>query len=78
MPSKLKLNLDHLSVESFDTSVGERRRGTVLGNQAATEWTACGQFTCYDSCQGSCDPCTNYERTCNGNTTCGVYPCRKY
>jgi hypothetical protein len=104
MRSKLKLNLDELTIDSFDTTANENARGTVVGEEQCTCWTACGQntcpgcptcdascngtcgATCAGSCYGTCDGascgyscdgyCTQYDATCNGYGTCGVYPCK--
>lgn len=55
---KMKLSLDALQVESFDTASFEKRTGTVRG-AAQTEWNTCigygdtcnaADATCYDSC----------------------------
>ena len=53
---KLKLHLDHLRVDTFETAAGERNeRGTVHahatqpGVQCAT-----GPGTCYYSCEETC------------------------
>jgi hypothetical protein len=67
MRTKLRLNLDQLTVDSFDTSTTVREKGTVFGEQC-TCWTnctcpgcptcdntACGQHTCGVSCNGTCD-----------------------
>jgi hypothetical protein len=66
--NKLKLNLDELSVESFDTTRSEKNRGTVFGEQC-TCWTACGQNTC-----PGCPTCDN---TCAGTCafTCDDASC---
>jgi hypothetical protein len=61
MPGKLKLNLDQLSVDSFDTSTAQRSRGTVRGEQC----------TCYTNC--TCPGCPTCDASCNG--TCGAYTC---
>lgn len=82
MPGKLKLNLDHLAVESFDTSAPPARKGTVYGEQC-TCYTACTcpgcptcDPTCGASCNGTCDASCNgtCAATCN---TCGAtcYSC---
>ncbi|HEU4456065.1 MAG TPA: pinensin family lanthipeptide [Longimicrobium sp.] len=71
---KMKLEMDALSVESFETADVEEQAGTVHGN-AQTEWNTCpgygptcdGGDTCWDSCGGACD--THY---CTPNT-CSVY-----
>ena len=80
---KLKLNLDQLSVESFDTTLTERPKGTVFGEQCTcyTNCTCPGCPTCDatcpqtcvntcddPSCAGSCD-----ASACYG--TCGEYTC---
>jgi len=68
---KLKLELDDLRVESFDTSAVEEERGSVFG-EAYTEYAnytcpgfqTCGDptcgcsFTCPVSCNGTCTLCT--------------------
>lgn len=57
---KLSLDLNKLSVESFEPQVAENeRRGTVRGH--AIVRTVDG--TCYDG-------------TCRGYGTCGIYPCK--
>jgi len=75
---KLKLNLDQLTVDSFDTSASEKPRGTVFGEQCTcyTQCTCPGCPTCDASCNGTCDASCN--GTCGGNTcgascnTCGI------
>ena len=52
MASKLKLDLEALSVESFPVAgrAGDGR-GTVRGNSFAdTEWQTCGGWTCGATC----------------------------
>jgi hypothetical protein len=63
---KLKLRLDDLRVDTFDTSTVRKEKGTVFGEQCTcyTQCTCPGCPTCYASCNGSCDA------TCN--VTCGV------
>lgn len=80
MQRKLKLDLDALQVESFDTtSAGNRHDGTVFG-QGCTCYTQCtcpGCPTCDASCNGTCGG--TCEASCNGtcdascNGTCGDY-----
>ena len=98
--AKLKLNLDQLAVDSFNTEVPEKTSGTVFGEQCTcyTNCTCPGCPTCDNtcpntcdaSCNGSCVSCNNtcdytcgfacggtqYDATCNGYGTCGVYPCK--
>lgn len=75
---KLRLNLDQLTVDSFDTSVTAKEKGTVFGEQCtcntvctcpgcpscdATCPATCA-YTCDDwSCGGSC-----FLTECGGNT----------
>jgi hypothetical protein len=69
MRGKLKLNLEQLSVDSFDTTEAQTPKGTVFGEQC-TCYTNCscpGCPTCDASCNGTCDA------SCNG--TCGAYSC---
>jgi hypothetical protein len=58
MRGKLKLNLDQLSVDSFDTTATEKPKGTVFGEQC----------TCYTQC--TCPGCPTCDASCNG--TCGA------
>ena len=81
---KMKLNLDELQVESFDTTPERSRKaaGTVQGFGLDTvEIISCvfpcgGSDTCGGSCGGTCnDPTCS---TCAGNTcegTCGGNTC---
>ena len=57
MRSKLSLNLEDLSVESFDTTSGQKAKGTVFGEQC----------TCYTNC--TCPGCPTCDASCDG--TCG-------
>jgi hypothetical protein len=63
--NKLKLQLEDLMVDSFDTTAPQKAKGTVFGEQCTcyTQCTCPGCPTCYASCNGSCDA------SCNG--TCG-------
>jgi hypothetical protein len=72
---KMKLNLDELQVESFETVSGEQERGTVHGyvtgtlgcnctdgDTCATCRASCGTCfdTCPDTCENTCpDTCVN-------------------
>jgi hypothetical protein len=92
MRSKLKLDLDQLSVDSFDTTETEKQKGTVFGEQC-TCWTQCGQNTCpgcptcdascntcgascYGTCGASCGATCGY--TCDGWCTVNDYTCAPY
>ena len=66
---KLKLDLDQLAVDTFDTEAPPARQGTVYGEQC-TCYTACtcpGCPTCDVSCNGTCGG--TCDASCNG--TCG-------
>jgi hypothetical protein len=87
MQRKLKLDLDALQVESFDTTVADHRHeGTVFG-QGCTCYTNCtcpGCPTCDASCGGTCAASCNgtCDASCNGTcgeyTYCGCYPGTQY
>ena len=67
---KMKLNLEALAVDSFDTTRTAVRDGTVFGEQCtcATNCTCPGCPTCHESCNGTCgDSCYG---TCAGQNTC--------
>ncbi|HEU0300093.1 MAG TPA: hypothetical protein VFR37_11575 [Longimicrobium sp.] len=84
---KLKLGLENLQVESFDTGAGDDSRGTVHGHatQFCTRfngvtcnggYTCDGGYTCGgDTCEyNSCDyACDTYY--CATNPSCGVQSC---
>ena len=55
--AKLRLNLDQLTVDSFDTAQPAQKKGTVFGEQC----------TCYTNC--TCPGCPTCDASCNG--TCG-------
>ena len=56
--NKLKLRLDELQVESFETAdIGAEERGTVRGRAVLGPPT--DDFTCPDTCKYTC------QRTCN-------------
>ena len=55
--AKLRLDLDHLVIDSFDTSSTDRNKGTIFGEQC----------TCYTNC--TCPGCPTCDQTCQG--TCG-------
>jgi hypothetical protein len=78
--NKLKLSMEDLSVESFDTTTVRKEKGTVFGEQC-TCYTVCTCPGCY-TCEGTCpndhtcaDTCWN---TCDDFTcleTCGFSNC---
>ena len=69
---KMRLDLDSLAVQSFDTSPeGRAERGTVRGLDSATEPQE------PDSIAATCEcppPATNY--TACGQFTCGQFTCQ--
>jgi hypothetical protein len=71
MHSKLKLDLEQLTVDSFDTSVSEKPKGTVFGEQCTcyTNCTCPGCPTCDATCPNTC-AYTCDDASCNG--TCGA------
>ncbi len=94
MRSKLKLNLDELNVDTFNTEAPARPSGTVFGEQCTcyTNCTCPGcptcdascNGTCYASCNGSCDASCNgtcgatCDASCNWCGTAYDYTCRNY
>jgi hypothetical protein len=68
--NKLKLSVEELAIESFDTTAPPRKReGTVFGEQGtctcATQCTCPGCPTCYNTCLYTCD-----DATCPACPTC--------
>ena len=63
MRAKLTLNLEELSVESFDTAAPQKAKGTVFGEQCTcyTNCTCPGCPTCVASCEGTCDNTCHYS-----------------
>ena len=77
---KLKLEIENVQVESFDTTAAERqRKGTVLGHITAAvscyDTDCCTpNATCPDShYTGPCE-CATQEVTCRPQASC-VYSC---
>jgi hypothetical protein len=60
MSKKLNLRLEQLRVDSFEPQPMERNLGGTVHGHA---WTL-----------PLCD--SQYDRTCNGYGTCGIYPCK--
>jgi hypothetical protein len=80
---KLRLAIDDLRVESFDTMRAAEEKGTVFGVQA-TYW---GEASCYDptcvgfntctcgeSCGGTCLDETCYLPRCRDTNQCPIDP----
>ena len=77
--NKLKLQLDDLTVESFDTTAARDEKGTVFGEQCTCD-TACTcpgcptcDITCPNTCYETCDDASCYGATCEG--TCRIDTC---
>ncbi len=83
---KLKLNLDEIKVESFETVQSSQNIGTVLGNMKVTVTDGPGLNTCNQSgCAGSgnatglafsCGPQSCAPQYSCGATLCGEYTCQ--
>ena len=58
---KLNLDVDRLTVDTFEPQAVDAERGTVR----AHVWSQIGS---------GCD--SQYDATCHGYGTCGIYPCR--
>jgi hypothetical protein len=89
--NKLKLQLEDLLVDSFDTTTPAKSKGTVFGEQCTcyTQCTCPGCPTCYASCNGSCDAscngtcaascdggCGTWDYTCDCSNESCVYTCQ--
>lgn len=83
---KLRLQMDDLRVESFETTAAARAKGTVFGEQCTcyTECTCPGcptcDATCGETCGNTCDASCAYtcaytcdDVSCGG--TCGGNSC---
>ena len=70
--NKLKLRMDDLHVDSFDTTAAQAPAGTVFGEQCTcyTNCTCPGCPTCDASCNGTCDGAATCLNTCDGAYTC--------
>ena len=68
--SKLKLNLDEIKVESFETIEQNFSKGTIIGNAPYTVTCTCN-YTQEE--YPPCQPTGIYYDTCNNNPTCIEY-----
>jgi hypothetical protein len=76
MRTKLKLNLHQLAVESFETDASGTSRGTVFAEESFSNFCATELGGTCDPREATCgDTCDIEANTCNGYTTCLVYPC---
>lgn len=79
--NKLKLSMEDLSVESFDTSTVRAEKGTVFGEQQCTCYTVCtcpGCYTCEGTCPNDATCADTCWETCDDFTcleTCGFSNC---
>lgn len=76
--NKLKLHLDELAVESFDTSPVTREKGTVVGEELCTCPTICtcpGCPSCDATCAQTCDDYT-CAASCEGTCVASCDSCR--
>jgi hypothetical protein len=73
--NKLKLRLDDLRIDSFDTTAPQKAKGTVFGEQCTcyTQCTCPGCPTCDASCNGTCG--YTCQGTCNEATCAEGYTC---
>ena len=73
--NKIKLELENLSVVSFDTGPNAGMQGTVeahSGFQDCVGWSQVGGWSCGGTCEYTCDCSTNIQfNSCNGGHTCG-------
>jgi hypothetical protein len=71
MRSKLKLELEDLAVDSFDTTTSDKPRGTVYGEQCTcpTACTCPGCPTCDGTCPQTCAH-TCDDPSCGNTCTC--------
>ncbi|WP_420128325.1 hypothetical protein [Longimicrobium sp.] len=74
---KLSLKLEDLTVDSFDTTVTHKAKGTVFGEQCTcyTQCTCPGCPTCDHTCAYTCDDqtcpaCPTCAASCNGTCNC--------
>jgi hypothetical protein len=70
--NKLKLRLEDLRIDSFDTTAPQKSKGTVFGEQCTcyTQCTCPGCPTCDASCNGTCDASCNGTCAASCNGTC--------
>lgn len=69
--NKIRLELEKLTVDSFETDATRTGAGTVRGHDQVTTLPASEYFTCkwgqsgYDTCVVECE-CTNRFKRCKG------------
>ena len=68
---KLRLDLEAIAVETFETAAVQAEKGTVLGQ---AEYTAVWEAdTCQESCNGSCESCDGCTTTGDDGGSDGGY-----
>jgi hypothetical protein len=72
--NKLKLRLDDLRVDTFETNAARKEKGTVFGEQC-TCYTQCD--TCYQSCEETCGYNCVSLHTCDYQTCPGFATVRE-
>jgi hypothetical protein len=69
---KLKLQIDELAVESFQTAADHEGRGTVQGNDETGVWSQCAS-ACLTMCDASdCTNCTAPTAALRCTWQCGT------
>jgi hypothetical protein len=75
--NKLKLRLDDLRVDTFQTASAQKEKGTVFGEQSGAtcmaDFGTCA-YSCKATCHGSCPPGTCYF-SCPVIDTCYMGAC---
>src|ERR1700754_3249504 len=67
---KLRLNLEELAVESFDTLRPDEKRGTVEARVETWDEPTCARMTCKETCLAQC----SWVTVCAGGS-CGQTEC---
>jgi hypothetical protein len=78
MRRKLTLNLEQLTVDSFQTTTVEKRKGTVFGEQCTcyTNCTCPGCPTCAATCPNTCaNTCDDATCVCDTGYSCDETGC---
>ena len=74
---KMKLNIDQLKVDSFETDEKKNLKGTVNGNAISDRiiHTECCKISYVLECETWEEPCDTWENTCYGHDTCDQQEC---
>jgi hypothetical protein len=68
---KLRLEMEELRVESFQTVQAPREKGTVIGHYLTPQCSGDGGYTCDYSCGGQLGSCAATCETCSPTQVCG-------